>query len=127
VISNETPSYKKKNSPDNGLPHEKRGRKLLISPAMLHDVEELVEEHSEARTWGWEKLAEEAFGARISGRVVRDVMGVADYWRCVACSRAWCSPELAAKRVEFARANLERRAHERDWETVAFSDEVRAG
>lgn len=54
-------------------------------------------------------------------------MGVADYWRCVACSRAWCSPELAARRVAFAKATLERRPRERDWETVAFSDEVHAG
>jgi hypothetical protein len=127
VLNNETPPSTKKKSPDDGLPPEKRGRKLLISPAMLHDVEELVKEHAEARTWGWEKLSEEAFGAGISGGTLRDVMGVTDYWKCIACSRAWCSPQLAAKRVDFARAHLERRPHERDWETVAFSDEVHAG
>jgi hypothetical protein len=58
VLNNETPPSTKKKSPDDGLPPEKRGRKLPISPAMLHDVEELVKEHAEARTWGWEKSSE---------------------------------------------------------------------
>lgn len=38
-----------------------------------------------------------------------------------------CTPELATRRVAFAKAMLERRPYERDWETVAFSDEVHAG
>jgi hypothetical protein len=59
LLNNETPPSTKKKSPDDdGLPPEKRGRKLPISPAMLHNVEELVKEHAEARTWGWEKLSE---------------------------------------------------------------------
>ena len=73
------------------------------------------------------KLAEEAFGTGISGKTLRDVMHVTDHWKCIACSRAWCSPELAAKRVAFAQAHLERRPYDSDWETVAFSDEVHAG
>jgi hypothetical protein len=48
-------------------------------------------------------------------------MQVTDYLRSVAYSHAWFAPQLAAKRVAFATANLERRLNERDWETVAFA------
>ena len=54
-------------------------------------------------------------------------MQVMDYWRCVACSRGWCSKALQTDRVEFAQLQLELRPRPEDWNVVRFSDEGHCG
>jgi len=50
-----------------------------------------------------------------------------DYHKCIACRKGWCNDGLAKRRVEFARAKLDKYLLPEDWFSVRFSDECHFG
>lgn len=110
------------------LEAEKRGRKRLLSPDDIYNVEELLKEHeSWTRDMNWDQLAAETLDRPVIGKTLQKHMQVMDYFRCISCARTWCTNDLAKQRVDFARASLEKRPQPMDWEAVAFTDKVHVG
>jgi hypothetical protein len=59
------------------------------------------------RSMSWETLGYEA-GLDVSWRTIQRAMGQKDYRKCIACRKAWISPELGMRRKACAKVMLER-------------------
>jgi hypothetical protein len=79
---------------------ETRGRKHLISPKEMRELERIVEEEGfEAQVMTWEQLGFEA-GLNVSGRTIQRAMGMISYHKCIACRKGWVSPSTAKARKQ---------------------------
>lgn len=112
------------NDPDR---KEHRGRKPLISPEKIREIERLLETESiEARSYTWEQLGFEV-GLGSSGRTVQRAMGTMDYHKCIACRREWVNEKTAKDRMNWATVMLDKYPHPEDWHRICFSNEVHFG
>ena len=106
---------------------ETRGRRSLISPREIHEMERILEnEGLEGRALSGQQLEFEV-GLDVFEATIRRTMGTMDYHKCLACQRGWQSPKRAANRVKYAKVMLERHPEPEDWDRVRFSDEVDFG
>lgn len=79
---------------------DKRGKKSLVSPKEVREMEKILEEDGfNARALTWEQLGQEA-GLDVSGRTIQRHMGTMEYHKCLACRKGWCNERIKAKRVE---------------------------
>ena len=86
-------------------------------------MEQIIEKEEIAgRALTWKQLGLEA-----SGETVKRMMGTLDYRKCIACRKGWVKPEIALRRLEYARHMLEKYPKPEDWYHVRFSDEVYFG
>lgn len=75
---------------------ETRGRKTLISPREIHEMERILEnEGLEGRALKWKQRGFEV-GLDVFEATIRRTMGTMDYHKCLACQRGWQSPKRAA-------------------------------
>ena len=93
---------------------ETRGRPSKVTPQQLQKCEHIVTSFGyQGRSLTWEQLAFEA-DINVSSRTIRRAMGTMDYRRCIACRKAWVSPQLAEKRKTFAALILEKYPYKKD-------------
>ena len=113
-------SRRKHNDPD----EEPRGRKNIITPKQIREMEKVLEEDGiEARALTWEQLGYE-IGLDCSVDTIRRAMGSMEYHKCIACRRSWVNKKTAATRVTWTTDMLAAHPNPEDWERVRFSDEV---
>ncbi len=109
---------------DNPDKEETRGRKRIVSPQLIREMERLLE--AESRVYTWEELGKEV-GLECSSRTVQRAMGTMDFHRCISCRRGWCNSKIAQQRMEWAGVMLQRYPQPQDWSQVRFSDEIHFG
>ena len=81
---------------------ETRGRKSLITPKQIREMERILEtEGIEGRGLTWSQLGYE-IGLDCNGRTIQRAMGTMDYHKCLSCRRGWVNNKTAAHRVEWA-------------------------
>lgn len=121
------PSSSSRRFANDGEKEETRGRKSLVSPQKVREMERILEEEGmEARGLTWEQLGYEV-GLDCSGRTIQRVMGTMDYHKCIACKKGWVNAKTASKRVSWSTFMLDRYPESDDWNRVRFSDEVHFG
>ena len=112
---------------NNSDAEETRGRKSLITPKQIREMERILEtEGIEGRGLTWSQLGYE-IGLDCSGQTIQRAMGTMDYHKCLSCRRGWVNNKTAAHRVEWAQVMLNRYPESEDWHKVRFSDEVHYG
>ena len=106
---------------------ETRGRRSKITPQDIRYMELIIQRTGqEGRVLSWQSLGIEA-GLDLSGETIRRAMGSLHYRRCLACRKSWVSPDLADRRVTWARDMLQKYPEPKDWYHVRFSDETHLG
>jgi len=101
-----------------------RGAKPKIGIKEMREMDRIIQEEGfEARCLMWETLGWEV-GPNASGRTVQRAMGLMGYFKCIACTKAWCNPSTAKHRKEWVIVMLEKYPEDDDWKVVRFSDEV---
>jgi len=105
MLRPDSSSRRRHNDPEE---EETRGRKGLITPKHIREMEKILEEEGfEARALTWEQLGFE-MSLECSGNTVKRAMGTMNYHKCVACRKGWFSQRTATKRVEYSVVMLER-------------------
>lgn len=106
---------------------ETRGRKPLLTEQDIRAIERLIWTHGQAgRVLTWESLAHEA-GVNVSAHTLQRQFKTKGYRRCVACRKSFITPDIAARRVKFARDMLAKYPEPQDWYKVRFTNEVHLG
>ena len=114
-LSDGSSSRRLHNNPDR---EEHQGRKPLISPEKIREMERLLEtEGIEARSYTWEQLGFEV-GLECSGRTVQRAMGTMDYHKCIAYRRGWVNEKTAKDPMNWATVMLDKYPHPEDWHRV---------
>ena len=91
-----------------------RGRRSLISPREIHDMERILEnEGLEGQALTCQQLEFEV-GLDISEVTIWRTMSTIDCDQCLACQRGWQSLKPAANRVKYAKVMLERHPEPKD-------------
>ncbi len=112
------------NNPDR---EEYLGRKSLISPEKIRELEQVLEtEGIEARFYIWDQLGFEG-GLKFSRCKVHRVMGTMDYHKCIALRREWMNEKTAKDRMNWATVMLDKYVHPEDGHLVRLSDKVQFG
>ena len=105
---------------------ETRGRHHAIPPEKIREMDTFIQtEGFEARKLTWLQVAAEVGIEGVTERTIRNTMGnFMGYSKCLACQRGYVGPDLAKRRVEWAKEMLKRYPNPEDWRRVRFSDEV---
>ena len=86
-LRDNSPSSSSRGRHNDSNQEETRGRKGLITPRKIREMERLLEEEGiETRALTWEQLGYEV-GLDCTGRTVQRAMGTMNYHKCVSCRK----------------------------------------
>ena len=103
---------------------ETRGRKPILTARHLRQLERMILGGGfEDRALTFEYLANE-IDIKVSTRIIRRAFQHLNYRRYMAYKRSYVAPNIATKRVEFARKMLVKYPTAEHWKSVRFSDET---
>ena len=106
---------------------ETRGSKKKLSREEVARCDQLLETAGfDGKSLTWEMLAYEA-NLDCSPRTLMRELHQLNWWKCIACTKSWCSPNYAERRVKWAENALFLRPESEDWDNVRFSDEMHTG
>ena len=99
-LRNDSSSRRPHNDPNR---EETRGRKYVISPQKIREMERILEEEgTEARALMWEQLRQEG-ELDYTGRTIKNAMGTMDYHKCIACKKRWGNRKNCHESCEMGR------------------------